>query len=97
LTPAPGKQKSSTLARSGFFPFPRFFKTSILQMSSTSALKNFSRHPAMLPVESTAVLRLDRLRPIAKPAGCRQAMALRLFPSRRCITAMAEPDAPGPV
>ena len=30
----------------------------------------------MLPVESTAVLRLYRLRPIAKPAGYRQAMVL---------------------
>jgi len=66
-------------------------------MSIPSALKKSSRHPATLPVESTAVLRLYRLRPIAKPAGCRQAMVLRLFPSRRCITAMAEPDAPDPV
>ena len=45
-------------------------------MSSPFALKKFSRHPATLPVESTAVLRLYRLRPIAKPAGCRQAAAV---------------------
>ena len=37
-------------------------------------LENFSRHPTALPVESTVVLRLYRLRSIAKPAGCRQAM-----------------------
>jgi hypothetical protein len=39
LTPAPEKQKSSALARSGFFLFPRFFNASVLQMSISFALK----------------------------------------------------------
>ena len=74
LTPAPEKQKSSALARSGFFLFPRVFQCVRPANEHFFRLENFSRHPTALPVESTVVLRLYRLRSIAKPAGCRQAM-----------------------
>jgi len=74
LTPAPEKQKSSALARSGFFLFPRVFQCVCPANEHFFRLENFSWHPTALPVESTVVLRLYRLRSIAKPAGCRQAM-----------------------